>query len=525
MPPEMDSPSSEAQLAASLETIARLERQLREAQKMEAMGLLAGGIAHDFNNLLTVINGYSEMLLATGELPQQEREVLAIIRDAGTRAAALAEGLLAFSRRKPIDPCILDLNQSVGEVASLVNRLLPVNIRCSTVLAPDLKMVLADSGCMQQAILNLVVNSRDAMPGGGTIEIRTANLTIAAASTGTHPNLPAGCYVLLSVADTGAGMDAETKRHLFEPFYTTKAYGSGTGLGLPMVQHIVKQSGGFISVESDKGRGTTVRIYLPAAASEKTEKIPGSRVTAPGGRETILLVENAPEVRALLSKALEDLGYTILAAASAGEAEALARGLAGHLDLLVADVLLEDSTGDELARRLRESRPRLRALFISGYTQGAAIERVQKSGWEFLSKPFSVVALADRIRSILDRRTRHRILFVDDDHAVVQFADRVLRDAGFEVLVAYHGNAALATVETEHVDLVITDLVMPEREGLETIMTLRKRHRSLPVIAISGASGGQFLKAAASLGACATLAKPFSGQELLGVVRAALGTE
>jgi signal transduction histidine kinase len=247
------------------ETIARLERQLREAQKMEAVGLLAGGIAHDFNNLLTVVNGYSEMLLTTCELPEQAREFVAVIRDAGNRAGALAKGLLALSRRTPLDPRIVDLNQSVGEIATLVSRLLPASIRCSTVLARGLQTVLADPGCVQQVLLNLVVNSRDAMPDGGTIEIETANLTLDEASLGSHPSVPAGSYILLTVSDNGTGMDDETKRHLFEPLYTTKPDGAGTGLGLPMVQHIVKQSSGVLSVESEKGRGTTVRIYLPCA--------------------------------------------------------------------------------------------------------------------------------------------------------------------------------------------------------------------------------------------------------------------
>jgi CheY-like chemotaxis protein len=422
----------------------------------------------------------------------------------------------------PLDPRIVDLNASVGELASLVSRLLPANIRCSTVLEPGLKMVLADPGCMQQALLNLVVNSRDAMPEGGTLEIQTANLTLDGASSGTHPYLPAGSYVLLTVRDNGAGMDDETKRRLFEPLYTTKPDGAGTGLGLAMVQHIVKRSGGFLSVQSEKGRGTTVRIYLPCSAGEKTPEIARAEKSAPGGSETILVVEDSPEVRSYLRASLEHLGYTVLAAASAGEAEALAGGLADNLDLLVADVVLADSTGVELARRLRESRPGLRALFISGYTEGPAIERVQESGTEFLSKPFSLAALAERVRRTLDRQKRRKILFVDDDAGVVLFANRVLRNAGFEVLVAGNGTVALATVETEQPDLVITDLVMPEREGLETIMTLRKRHRSLPIIAISGAFGGHFLKSAATLGAHATLPKPFSAEELLEAVRAVL---
>jgi len=452
MSPQNSQPC-DPQLAAALETVTRLERQLREAQKMEAVGLLTGGIAHDFNNLLAVVNGYSDMLLTGPELPEEARKFI---------------------------------------------------------------------GNIQQALLNLVVNSRDAMPEGGKLEVQTANLELDAAPSKSHPDLPAGNYILLTVSDTGTGMDDETKQHLFEPLYTTKAPGAGTGLGLLIVQHIVKQSGGFLFVRSEKGDGTTVSIYLPCFVGEKSPEISGLQKAPPRGHEKILIVDDSPEVRRVLHRMLEGLGYFVLEAASAREAVALSSGLADGSDLLVVDVELADSTGVELAQRLREPRPELPVLYVSGYPQGAAIEGVQESGAEFLSKPFTLVAFAERVRRILDRRKPRRILFVDDDADVVLFASLVLRNAGFEVLVGGNGDTALSMVEIERPDLVITDLVMPERGGLATIMTLRKLHPSLPVIATSGAFGGYFLEAAVTLGAHATLPKPFSGEELLEAVRVVL---
>lgn len=522
--PANEALSSQSPLAAALEKAARLEEQLRQAKKMEAVGMLAGGIAHDFNNLLTVINGYNEMLLTSCDLPEEARKCIAITRDAGERAAALVRGLLAFSRRTPLETRIVDLNECVSQLATLVSRLLPANIRFSTDLAPGLNMVLADSGGIEQVLLNLVVNSRDAMPEGGKLEIQTVNVQLDDASSSPDPCLPAGNYVLLTVSDTGVGMDDETRQRLFEPFYTTKAPGAGTGLGLSLVQDIVKRNVGFLSVRSSKGDGTTVRIYLPAAAGEKTREIAEPKSAPRGGNETILIVEDNGELRRLLRARLEKLGYAVLDAASAAEAVELSNGRKDRVDLLVVDMVLPDSTGTELAQRLREGRPGLPALHISGYLENRAAVGIPESGAEFLSKPFTLAAFGDRVRSILDRQRRKRILFVDDDVEVVMFASRVLRDAGFEVLVGGNGNVALSTAQVERLDLVITDLVMPEREGLETIMRLRKSHPALPVVAISGAFGGHFLRSASTLGARAALAKPFSGEDLLAAVRVALGT-
>ena len=502
-------PSPQTVLASALQTVERLENQLRQARQLATAGLLAEGIAHDFNNLLTIINGYNDLLLRSFRLPEDVRKYVAINRQAGGRAARLVRGLLASSGKMRLEPVALDLNASVRELASLANSFLPAHVEFSTELAADLETVRADPGGIQQILLNLLVNARDAMPEGGKLEIRTANLALGAE----------GNYVLLTFSDTGSGMDEETKQRLFEPFYTTKGDGS-TGLGLHMVQQIVRESGGLVSVTSGKDTGTTVRIYLPAAAERPIEEAPPQ--SPRGGTEAILVVEDNCDLRHLLCTMLENLGYGVLEAESAAEAVELSRGLVGDIDLLVADAVLPDSTGSALARQLREDRPELPVLHISGYAEESRSEAPGPEA-DFLSKPFTMEIFGQKVRSILDRRKQWRVLFVDDDAEVVMFASRVLRDAGFEVLVGANGSIALSTVQSEALDVVITDLVMPEREGLETIMRLRKSHPSLPIIAISGAFGGHFLKGATTLGASAILAKPFSGDELLEAVRTVLG--
>ena len=458
---------------------------------------------HDLNNLLTVINGYNEILAASSELPDKARHCIAAVRAAGQRAATLAHALMTAGRAVPLDPRQLDANLCVSELVTLVRQLLPANIEVSAVLAPDLPAVLADPCAIPQVLLNLVMNSRDAMPGGGKLEIETANASAE--------------YVLLSVKDTGSGMDDATRRRIFEPFYSTKTPGSGSGLGLPMVQHVVNESGGFLSVESVEGQGTTVRIYLPATHAGVAVVDGETPSRAPAGScESILLVEGDADLRGFMRDALAHSGYAVLEGASAAEAEELSAGLADTLDLLVTNVALPDSAGQQLVDRLRQSRPALPALFVSS-------QDAQTAG-DVLATPFTLSDLEGRVRTILAGRKRKRILFVDDNEQVLIFAGEVLRDAGYEVLFAEDGNVALSVVEKEAVDLVITDLVMREREGLDTMMRLRETHPGLPVIAVSGAFGGAFLRSAAILGARATLAKPFQGEDLVEAVRKVLGS-
>jgi hypothetical protein len=486
----------------------------------ESESFLSAGMLHDLNNLLTVINGHNEVVLASRELPEKLRQSAAAAHRAGLRAASLSHALMTVGRTIPIEPRYIHLSQCVAELVSLTRNLMPAGIELVSTAAPDLPGVMADPCAILQILLNLTMNARDAMPAGGKLEIETAR----AAPSETVPRHP-GDYVVLTVRDNGAGMDQATGRRIFDPFYTTKPPRSGSGLGLPVVQHIVKRSGGFLTLESELGKGTAVHIYFPAA---RPESAPANLVneTSPcvslGGKETILVVEDDADLRSVTRNLLEHRGYAVLAAATAAEAIELARNFNRPLDLLVTEVELPDSTGPALAATLRESQPDLPVLNISGYPLSAAGEQHLSAGADFLAKPFTVGELGGSVREILDRRPAKRILFVDDDEQVVAFARDVLESEGYDVLVAEDGNVALAIAEKEPLDLVITDLVMRDREGLDTMMQLRSSNPSLPVIAISGAFGGYFLRSASMLGARATLPKPFSGDDLLAVVRMVL---
>jgi DNA-binding response OmpR family regulator len=489
-----------------------------------AADVLHAGIIHDLNNLLTVINGYGEMLLKSSEMPEKVRQGLTVIRGAGERAASLTRGLMAVSRGAYLEPALVYVNETVNELVALAEHLLPDNVQLFTVAAPDLPPVLADGSGILQVLLNLLTNSRDAMPLGGRIEIETARFRQEENSP--LPSLPSGEYVVLAVRDNGTGMDEPTRRRIFEPFYTTKAAGSSMGLGLPMVQYIVKQSRGHVFVDSAQGKGASVRIYLPAAetgtpaAKADTARQTGTPVS---GGETILMVEDDPDLANLMRDILRSLGYTVLDARSAGEAAELSDGFTDPIDLLLTDVSLPGSHGWELADSLRKSRPGLPVLYISGFPTSAEAGDAPRPGTAFLGKPFSPAELEDRVRTVLDRHRRKRVLLVDDEPGVRMFAGEVLRQAGYDVVTGDEGNVALSLVRSQPFDLAIIDLVMPEREGLDTMMRLRESHPGLPIIAISGAFGGRFLHSASMLGARATLAKPFSGEDLLNVVRTVLG--
>ena len=381
----------------------RLEEQLRQAQKMEAIGRLAGGIAHDFNNLLTVINGYSQMLLSSLEADSPLRPDLEAILHAGERAASLTRQLLAFSRRQVLEVRVLDLNEIIRNMVKMLQRIIGEDIALKLRLAEDLGKVKADPGQIEQAILNLAVNARDAMPNGGELILETANVEFAEAIS-RHPELSPGRYVLLAVSDTGLGMSAEVKEHLFEPFFTTKGVGQGTGLGLATVYGIVKQSGGDISVYSEPGQGTTFKIYLPRI-KEDSELRPASPATVqiPGGWETILVVEDNDELRQLAASVLRNLGYTVLEAPNGPEAIQLFQAQPEAIHLVLTDVVMPEMSGREMVERLRQTHPGLRALYMSGYTDAAITRQgVLEPGAPFIQKPFGVEALAKKVREVLD---------------------------------------------------------------------------------------------------------------------------
>jgi|SRR5579871_948047 len=382
-----------------------LEDQLRQAQKMEAVGMLAGGIAHDFNNLLTIINGYSQMVL--GSLPEgdENRSSVEQIMKAGERAAELTHQLLTFSRRQVVRPKVLDLNAVITATAVMLRRLIGEHIELRIVAGPDLARVHADPGQLHQVILNLAVNSRDAMPNGGTLILETQNVEFNETYVSPSATLKPGRYVMLAVSDTGVGMDEQTRVRLFEPFFTTKAHGHGTGLGLSTVYGILKQSHAEVVVYSEAGQGTCFKVYFPAVAEEPVISAgETSSVEALSGTETILLVEDEEAVRKLVRRTLEKRGYEILVAATGMEALQIVQGYSGPIHLAIADVVMPQMGGRQLAERLKAVRPEIRVLFVSGYTE-ASVARSGglTEGQTFLQKPFTPLALARNVRELLDR--------------------------------------------------------------------------------------------------------------------------
>ncbi len=381
----------------------RLEEQLREAQKMEAIGRLAGGVAHDFNNLLTVIGGYSQMLMQG--LPQDDphRTLAEEIFQVSQRAASLAGQLLAFSRRQIIQPRVINLNQLVAASYKLLQRVIGEDIELTTALSPDLGNVKADPGQIEQVIINLAANARDAMPHGGQLVLSTANVDLKGYQVQGAGTELSGPFVVLAVEDTGCGMDEATRQRIFEPFFTTKPLGQGAGLGLSTVYGIVRQHGGAIEVMSTPGQGTTFRVYLPRVQESLTALPETPSGGLPGGSETILLVEDEPSVRRLARRWLEQLGYRVLEAGEHEAARAFCLGYRDRIHLLVTDVILPGLSGRQLAASLLELRPELKVLYLSGYSEDqTARAGVLEAGLNFLAKPFALETLACKVREVLD---------------------------------------------------------------------------------------------------------------------------
>ncbi|PYT58899.1 MAG: hypothetical protein DMG35_16325 [Acidobacteria bacterium] len=380
-----------------------LEQQLRQSQKMEAVGRLAGGVAHDFNNLLMVIKGHTELLL--NSLPPGENYSRKIeqIERAADRASGLTRQLLAFSRLQVLQPHVMNLNDVVGDMGRLLPRLIGEDIELVIRASEDLGSIRVDASQMEQVIMNLAVNARDAMPEGGRLIIETSNVDLDGTYNAKHSIVREGQYVLLAVSDTGTGMDAETQSHIFEPFFTTKAQGKGTGLGLATVYGVVKQSGGFIWVYSELGRGTTFKIYLPRVDQPVDRLIPSPSMSeAPRGTETILLTEDERDVREVAREFLESGGYTVIEARDGADALGLAETHRGAIDLLITDMVMPRMTGQELAARLKEKQPELRMLYMSGYSERAAAESMQHDpSVRLLAKPFSRSALLRVVHELL----------------------------------------------------------------------------------------------------------------------------
>ena len=380
-----------------------LEEQFRQAQKMEAVGQLAGGIAHDFNNLLTAILGNTQLLLRDLPPGDAKRGDVEEIRKASERAASLTRQLLAYSRRQMLQPEVLDLNGVVAEMDRMLRRLIGEHIALVTVLAPELGRVRADPNQLEQVIVNLAVNARDAMPDGGKLTIETANVELDATYAQAHLGSVPGAYAMVAVTDTGVGMDATVRAHLFEPFFTTKEVGKGTGLGLATVYGIVKQSDGYISVYSEVGRGTSFKIYLPRIDTPAPVEASAAKDRPDRGTETILVVEDEPAVLSLSRRALEAQGYVVLAASDASDAMRVVERHGGTIHLLLTDVVMPGLSGRELADRLATRRPGIRVLYMSGYPGDAVVQHgALPHGSAFLQKPFSPDGLASKVRDVLD---------------------------------------------------------------------------------------------------------------------------
>jgi two-component system, cell cycle sensor histidine kinase and response regulator CckA len=381
-----------------------LEEQLRHTAKMEAIGLLAGGVAHDFNNLLTAIIGYSDMALQQMSEKDPSHSKVILIADAAHRAAALTRQLLAFSRKQVLDMKVFDLNVAIADFEKLLRRLIGADIELSTVLNPSLGRVRADPGQIEQILMNLAVNARDAMPEGGRLTIETANVVLDQEYTRSHAEAKSGPHVTLAVSDTGVGMDGRTRDRIFEPFFTTKEKGRGTGLGLATVYGIVKQHQGHISVHSEPGRGTTFKVFLPQV-QELVQPLNGSTEVARQhrGTETVLVVEDEDVVRKLTTEVMESLGYRVLVACGPEEALKISREYQGAIHLVLADVILPVMDGTALVNRLYQNRPEVKALYVSGYAENAVFRQgVFPPDGHFLQKPFTLDRLARKVRDVLD---------------------------------------------------------------------------------------------------------------------------
>lgn len=380
------------------------EEQLRQSQKMDAIGQLASGVAHDFNNLLTAIMGYSDLLLQDQTLDGRTHDGLQEISKAAHRAESLTRQLLAFSHRQVLQPRVLDLNVVVADMKKMLHRLIGEHIDLKSNLATGIASVKADPGQIEQVILNLAVNARDAMPSGGELCIETANVVLDKANTQQHPGVKPGAYVMLAVTDNGIGMNADIQSHIFEPFYTTKVRGAGTGLGLATVYGIVKQSGGGIQVHSEEGVGTTFRIYLPQVEDEvQPMVIEPSKGSSQTGTETILLVEDEEIVRNLASQILSERGYQVLEADHPEQALKISAQFDRPIDLILTDVIMPGMNGKELVKTLCSQRPGIKVLFMSGYTDESILQLdVSGPGAKFIQKPFNDEALLEKVRGILD---------------------------------------------------------------------------------------------------------------------------
>ena len=512
----------------------RLEDQLRQAQKVEAIGRLAGGVAHDFNNLTAIVLGYGEMLLGQVHAEDPKHKYVQQIVEAGRRSAALTRQLLAFSRKQTLQPEVLDINALLRNLERMLGRVIGENIELQFRLAADAGRIKADPGQIEQAVTNLVLNARDAMPLGGRLTVETADIELDEAYARSHRGAVPGCYVMLALTDTGGGMDPATLSRLFEPFFTTKPKGKGTGLGLATVYGIVKQSGGYIWADSAPGAGTTFRIYLPRTDEELTLKAIEIEGAIPRGRgELILLVEDQAPLRGLCETVLSHLGYRVIAAGNGLEALNLVREERLEPELVVTDVIMPDMSGGEMTDRLRRDRPDLKVLYMSGYTDDViASHGVLEPGMHFIEKPFTERALATKVREALGAKEPvekaaavppvRQVLMIDDDEQFRELVRHFCTKRGHVFAGAESAAAALAVLAKQSFDVLLVDLNIPGTSGEGVLRKIRAAGCVVPAIVLTGDVASADMNVLRPLGAVCALEKSSNSEPLLLAIEAAV---
>lgn len=508
-----------------------LEEQLRQSQKMEAIGQLASGVAHDFNNLLAIIMGSTELALLRTEETNPVTLKLQDIKSATDKAAALIRQLLMFSRQEINEPRRIDLNPAISISSRFLRRLIGENISIRLILTDESVTITIDPGHLEQVLMNMIINARDAMPNGGTVTIETslADLRSEPLEPGFTPQ--PGKYAVLTITDTGTGMDAATKSHIFEPFFTTKERGKGTGLGLATIDGIIKQAGGQIAVYSEPGCGTTFKIFLPLSSTGAEPEAPSENEVAPGESETVLLVEDEPSLRAIVRDCLHAGGYKVIEANDGLEAIDIADQQKGKIDLLLTDMVMPRMGSTQLINYIATSYPATQILLMTGYTEDVAVRQGMLRAPRVIQKPFTRHSLLQKIRTVLDAAKqpskKHTILLAEDDPSYRELIVDTLQSSGFEVLSSKSGTQALLRGFPNRVDLAILDVLVPRASSFSVCKKLRANPKTakLPIIVISGLTTKDDQRLALEAGASMFLRKPFSTDELLSSIKTLIGKQ